>query len=372
MGACCSASIDDNTRLINRKMEEELRKEKRTHKILFLGSGNSGKSTIYKQLQWLHLDGFSEDDALQLQRHIYFQIIHQMKCVIKHYEDKEEKRSYQDDEILKAAITTVQEQDDERTLTDELADAIQYIWKNDDKIHNAFNDPYLLTYQIVDQTTEYFWNDLGRIRQTPYIPSESDILNVRYRTTGVVDKCFEVQNIRFHVFDVGGQKSERKKWINCFNEVKAVVFVISLASYDMRMFENLNNNCMVDALELFDETIHNKYFINTHIILFLNKRDLFAKKIGRVPITECPAFVDYNEHPHGGGTGAPEAPDPHNYNQTTSYIAWKFCALNKVNSKQIYVHLTYAMDRENVDKVFLDVKRIVISKALAASGFGMA
>lgn len=42
---------------------------------------------------------------------------------------------------------------------------------------------------------------------------------------------------------------------------------------------------------LFDSICNNKFFIDTSIILFLNKKDLFAEKIKKSPLTIC--FPEY-------------------------------------------------------------------------------
>ena len=40
------------------------------------------------------------------------------------------------------------------------------------------------------------------------------------------------------MLDVGGQRSERKKWIHCFDEVKAVIFIAALSDYDLTLVED--------------------------------------------------------------------------------------------------------------------------------------
>ena len=37
---------------------------------------------------------------------------------------------------------------------------------------------------------------------------------------------------------MGGQRSERRKWIQCFDDVRAVLFVCALSGYDMTLFED--------------------------------------------------------------------------------------------------------------------------------------
>ena len=291
------------------------------------------------------------------------------------------------DEItLQDSISLVQNHGDVTIFNDELATAIQYIWKNEPRIKEGFRLEAKNKNKILDETTEYFWDDIDRIKAEDYVPNETDIINVRYRTTGTINHCvygclytyqihltysgviekrFEINNAKFHIFDVGGQKSERKKWINCFNEVKAVIFVISLSCFNEMMYEDLNKNCMVDSLELFASTINNKHFTDTHIILFLNKKDLFATKIAQVPITACPAFHDFDQFNHEQTIHS----NPKDYEQTTCYIKFKFESLNENSKrKQIYTHLTCAMERTNIENVFNDVKHIVITQNLFNEG----
>lgn len=72
-------------------------------------------------------------------------------------------------------------------------------------------------------------------------------------------------------FDVGGQRSERRKWIQCFDDVTAVIFVTALSGYDMKLFEDQLVNRIHESLTLFDAICNNKFFLNTAMILFLNK-----------------------------------------------------------------------------------------------------
>merc|ERR1712083_471332 len=147
----------------------------------------------------------------------------------------------------------------------------------------------------IEDSSAYFWDEVDRVVDENFIPNDRDILLVRYRTTGVIEQKFEMKRNMFHVFDVGGQKSERKKWIHCFEMVTAVIFVASLSCYDEVMFEDEEKNSMSDSIELFGSICNNEYFKETAMILFLNKKDLFAEKIKTVPITECPEFEHYNQ-----------------------------------------------------------------------------
>lgn len=89
------------------------------------------------------------------------------------------------------------------------------------------------------------------------------------------------------MLDVGGQRSERRKWIHCFDSVTAVMFCVALSEYDQVLREDATQNRMKESLLLFDEVSNSHWFKNTSFILFLNKTDLFKEKIGRVDLTCC-------------------------------------------------------------------------------------
>ena len=216
----------------------------------------------------------------------------------------------------------------------------------------------------------------------------------------MIDKRFGIGDRKYHIFDVGGQKSERKKWYRYVDDVKAVVFVVSLACYNEVMYEDQTKNCMVDALALFSETVNNDHFRNAPFILFLsvyidsihglsissstlsvhtcfqtgypiiamyfhshshrNKKDLFQDKIKRLPITACPAFEDFDT----------KEKDPQDFEDCVEYIEEKFKSQreNTYNDvgreRQLYVHVTCAMDDDNIKKVFDDVTRLIVEQIM--------
>lgn len=47
-----------------------------------------------------------------------------------------------------------------------------------------------------------------------------------------------ILNFYFGVYDVGGQRSERRKWISVFDYVNAIIFVASISEYDQRVRED--------------------------------------------------------------------------------------------------------------------------------------
>jgi len=111
------------------------------------------------------------------------------------------------------------------------------------------------------------------------------------KTTGIVESSFKVGDLTYRLFDVGGQRSERKKWLHCFENVTAVIFLVAISEYDQVLVEDDTVNRMQEALTLFESIINAKWFVKTSMILFLNKVDLFKEKLKKSPLKEC--FPDY-------------------------------------------------------------------------------
>jgi len=203
-------------------------------------------------------------------------------------------------------------------------------------------------FQLTDSAA-YFLDKVQEVGANGYIPTEQDVLRSRVRTTGIVENSFNIDSNDFKIFDVGGQRNERKKWIHCFSEVTAVLFVAAMSEYDMVLYEDEDTNRMHEALTLFDEICNSRYFKKTSMILFLNKRDLYWEKIQQVPITVC--FPDYKGLPN-------------NYDETSKYLQKQFELRNKNPTKKVYSHVTCATDTTNVRAVFNAVKDIVLSETL--------
>ena len=163
-----------------------------------------------------------------------------------------------------------------------------------------------------------------------------------------------------NIIDVGGQQSQRRKWIHCFENVTSVIFIASLSSYNEVTYEDCKLNAMTDCLNLFDEIVNLEWFVNMPMILFLNKKDLFEQKIKKYPLNIC--FEEYD----GEQT----------YQNGVKYIKEQFENIQINSSKPsqldtIYSHVTCATDKNNVEKVFNDVQTFVINTALIDSGIFM-
>ncbi|ETO20749.1 hypothetical protein RFI_16467, partial [Reticulomyxa filosa] len=111
---------------------------------------------------------------------------------------KKKKKKKIGDKALEAAKTFSLLRDD-CEITEEAKEMIEVLWK-DKGIQQTYKKRS--RFGVVD-SSGYFFNEIERIASAHYIPSTEDVIHSRHRTTGVVDKTFEVEGTRLRIFDVG-------------------------------------------------------------------------------------------------------------------------------------------------------------------------
>ena len=322
-------------------------------KLLLLGAGESGKSTLFKQMVCIYGVGFSEAARREYRPIIHNNVITSIKTLIEQGELLEEHGKVQGkcsvgQELRPLRDRVVELKQGEDTITPEIGGWIKRLWK-DVGIQNAYL--HRARFQLTDSAA-YFFDQVDVVADLSYVPTEQDVLRSRVRTTGIVESNFLIEGNTFQIFDVGGQRNERKKWIHCFSEVTAVLFVAALSEYDMVLFEDETTNRMEEALNLFDEICNSLYFRRTSMILMLNKKDLFQQKIQSVPLT----------------VWDPDFPGPNEYEPAALYIQDKFVDRNKYKNKTIYCHLTCATDTQLMKQIFHAVKDTIIRRSLEDNG----
>ncbi|KAF6741076.1 putative G protein alpha subunit GNA-3 [Ephemerocybe angulata] len=230
----------------------------------------------------------------------------------------------------------------------EIAEAIHQLWK--DPIIPKIMDEHSSDFYLMD-SAGYFFGEVLRIGSPGYLPNETDDLRARQKSVGITETRFTMGQLSIHMFDVGGQRSERKKWIHCFESVTSIIFCTALSEYDQVLLEEKTQNRMAESLVLFESVINSRWFLRTSIILFLNKIDVFKNKLPRVPLERY--FPEYT-----GGPGI---------NKAAKYILWKFMQANRARLS-VYPHLTQATDTTNIRLVFAAVKETILQNALKDSG----
>lgn len=365
--ASSNSNLSPEEKARAKKMEQQLQQDRaydeQLIKLLLLGAGESGKSTIFKQMRILYGEGFGDESRKQTAPVIVSNLISGTKTVL---ENTDRLGFPLKDGAIEAA-KSVNDVTDDTILTEAIATAIKELWENE-----QFQETYKLRakYQLFD-----CYGDFAKSVSTKFpdwggpdwIPSVSDVMRARVRTSGIVEEKYTIDGVNFRMYDVGGQRNERKKWIHCFDGVTAIIFVGAISEYDQVLYEDKTQNRLVEAIELFDEICNSKWFVETSIILFLNKRDLFEEKFirNKIPlnVTGLPLFETW-EPIDWDATEVEEA-----VARAHGWIVNKFMERKQNPEKEVYHHITCATDTKNVETVFNACKDIILKANLRGSGF---
>lgn len=389
-------NVNDN---INSKLIEDKGREEGKLRLLLLGTGESGKSTIFKQFRILYGTPKSDDDLRMYGVVARSNIIAAVTklCELTRMLNYEQ-RLIDESDVATAAVpqdgcgmtvkdaydhimshlvdnnatdplpsfTHEQESRDwvgksptagSKTNSDavrclQLADAIEVLWQSP-----TIQDVWMQrAAKNINDSHGSFIKDVKRITCPTYVPTEDDVLKARLRTTQVTLERYIIEGTEFEVCDVGGQRAERRKWISCFNDVNAVIFVAALSEYDQRLAETRAQNRMVEALNLFGSIVKNAFFEKTPIMLFLNKKDIFAEKIQYSDISRISHFNDY---------GGP----PNDFDFGVLYFIEKFEEQLEGEFGDNFIHVTNATDTNNMEFV-LNASRLIIMKENFEKAFG--
>jgi len=357
MGLCASKQVengataeDDASRDINSKLEQMQREEQAVTKMLVLGTGESGKSTVFKQMKLLYSVPDPPAKFVTVVRANLFGNTHAVAAGMQKLGI-----DFQTDEGRMASDLLLKLPADGNIEMDAMYPAAFDAMWADPGVQAAIARSS--EFQLNDSTA-YFWERAGDILRTDFVPTQQDVLRARVRTTGIVQQNLAINGRRYSMFDVGGQRNERRKWIHVFDNVTAIIFVTAVSEFDQVLYEDESTNRIDEALQLFQQILAHRSFHNTSIILFLNKRDIFQKKLERgVPLTVW-------DKEYTGGA---------DYHSAIDHVKARFLALNdRPEQRQIYAHATCATDSDNMEFVMASVFDIILKENLRKMDEGTA
>ena len=335
---------------INAAIDKELKRSKsmlrKEYKLLLLGTGESGKSTFLKQMRIIHGKGFSQQDRSEFKQFVFQNIFSAMQAMIEAMGQL--KIAYSSREAENAAKKIRAESADNATeISPENLALLKLLWADSGlRQCHARSREYQLS-----SSTQYYLDALDRIGSPSYLPTEQDVLRVRIPTTGINEYPFDFdRKVTFRVIDVGGQRSERRKWIHCFECVTSIIFLAAISEYDQVLQEDDTQNRLEESLALFETILSAKWFEKSSFILFMNKKDLLEEKISKSHLIDY--FPEY-DGPKG---------DAH---EAREFIKDMYLSVQDTN-RFIYWHYTCATDTENIKFVFDSVKDTILEIGLNA------
>ena len=239
MGLCGSGLTDEQrkelerNRAIEAQNEEDHLTEQERIKLLLLGAGESGKSTIFKQMKLIYGEQYTDADLEAITPVVYNNTITSMKVLIEQCQNL----NLFDKCGVQKECNEFMEVDDDAAIDERIGNLVKAIWADEEGIRATYKRKS--EYQLND-SAKYYFKKIDVIMKDGYVASTEDLLRSRVRTSGIVEEVYTIDGVVFVMFDVGGQRNERKKWIHCFDSVTAVIFVAAISEYDQVLYEDAN------------------------------------------------------------------------------------------------------------------------------------
>ncbi|KAF8887876.1 guanine nucleotide binding protein, alpha subunit [Gymnopilus junonius] len=248
------------------------------YKILLSGVESSGKTTIFKQTKIVFQDGF-DDEELRTYREIINHLL------LASFERINEAVEEEDDLVLNSLALNLESSSwkkfksamiefySKESFSPTLL-ALMHDKLFADKVIAALLETTKIAFPNYLRSSAYLFQEMPRILSSDYVPSNRDILHAWRKTTGINGTTLLVDELPCRIVDIGGTRSERKKWINFFGSVSTLVCCVPLGDYNKSFgyyTASAEHNQVEESLVLFDALVRVRWFRRTQFILFLPK-----------------------------------------------------------------------------------------------------
>ncbi|KAF8525956.1 guanine nucleotide-binding protein [Hysterangium stoloniferum] len=399
--------IDENIRAEKERMKK--RKAGGEVKLLLLGQAESGKSTLQKQFQLMHAPASLDLERSSWSTVVYLNVIKSLRVILEALENAAPGDTVTDDEAwpqrhanLKLRLSplvgmesglasrlsdgggiamnggkggvlvrrgwqttlrsgtppgtsnringrngkpsTATEHDPTARMLSASKDDIKELWGHA-SVQGLINKRRLR----LEDSAEFFLDNIERIATTGYLPSTDDIMRARIQTMGIAEHEFEIslgpKAVKWLLYDVGGARGQRHKWIPYFDDANAIIFLAPISAFDQYLDEDAQTNRIDDSLKLFTQICSNPLLKKVHMVLFLNKTDLLRSKL-EAGIQVKRYITSYGNRPNV-------------YDSVAQYFKAHFAQVHRRSNEArrvLYIHMTSVVDTKATQQIIVNVR----------------
>ncbi|KAF8267947.1 guanine nucleotide binding protein, alpha subunit [Lactarius quietus] len=312
---------ESEARRVSERIDEQIRLERQANsrkkavKVLMLGQAESGKSTTVKILQMSYARKAWEEQKMSWRTVIHLNLVRSVNAILDALEHAPEtavrvnllrmrlsplRRVQRDleahlglaegEEVCvrsrggwAAALVRAKQRAKSPGRRSPADEALEVILMSRDDIAALWGDDDVrAALEVRDVRLEdqsgFFLDDLYRIANREYEPSDDDVVRARLRTMGVQEYRFLFETGResgheWIFYDVGGSRTHRASWHPYFMDVKAIIFLAPISVFDERIEGEGGINRLEDSIKFWTRYVD--------LILLLNKCDILARKLAR-------------------------------------------------------------------------------------------
>ncbi|EUC45048.1 hypothetical protein COCMIDRAFT_37190 [Bipolaris oryzae ATCC 44560] len=274
---------------IDRALQREASNLRHETKLILVGKINSGKDLLMHQLKMLYAEGHQPASERIKHRCQIIQVVYSlMQSMADLLKDTGVSLPSELNQHFATLLNELEAGNE--GITPDAAKAIDRLWSSP-----QFSKLYDHNFEIdFPQYAPYFAQEVARISDQDYVPTEADIIRLNQSMRGIKELRFNWDGLDIHLFNVkeGFPDQFRERWFHQLEGAAALMYTIDVSLYDKPSPTQPNESLLMDEFRSFESWISQPGFSTSSILIIFNNYTRFTRKMPHSPLEKF--FPDYS------------------------------------------------------------------------------